>query len=824
MKVRRALKSALLLSAVLNSFAAFSDDSIPTLQLLSERRSSLTFPRYTIEQKNIVLDQVRLILGEIFVHRELKLKDFGAASDPLPLIDEIGKHVDTISDMDFHKKIGEIFVKQKDFHTGYTFPKPYACYRTLIPISLKEVTDYTGNKVIAVAGVSSDENIMKIMPHPFQIEKGDVVLFYNGIPIRQAIQQAASRSRGANSAAVLRHSANLLTYISQASEVVPENDVTTLVLRNRLGKTYTATLPWVSRVNQDCLKPQDPANNVAGKFSAISLGANEYQNEFNKLFRKKKSHIKSMPGNDQVKDTAEPILKYSFIDNEYGTFGYLSLESFVPEKLSVEGVVLEVKRLLLNQFANVDGLIIDLRDNGGGQITLADSLVQLFTAKNPVPINFKLKNSPANIFYMEKNAPNNPFTMSLKEAARTGATYTDLFPITPASTEEANKIGQSFFKPVAILTNSSCYSSCDMFTAQMQDHGAAIIFGEDANTGAGGANNYNLKGIYNDLPKGDKGPFKQLPGGQTIGFAFRQTVRVGTHAGSLIEDVGVIADTLATPNISDLYNNSEDQFKVITRRLNLDSPKFTSWVKLGENNRSDFGPNQLPKIFAQWEQTTSVEFKDIGKSIGKFAIESDNIAGRELFAPEILRTSEYKIKTIEMSGFDSGKRVWRKILNYRIVPLSFTLPANQNLEVDLSKALPAYWALYTTKGPKSEGWTLQNEALKIGNGSQYANNVHAEASVFIVLPTQALGLNFDAEIMTEENYDFFKVIVVSEGNETVLLNSISGNHPMQQYSFDLSAFAGKKVEVRFVFDSDEGGVDKGVAIQNISIKNLLAPK
>jgi bacillopeptidase F (M6 metalloprotease family) len=42
---------------------------------------------------------------------------------------------------------------------------------------------------------------------------------------------------------------------------------------------------------------------------------------------------------------------------------------------------------------------------------------------------------------------------------------------------------------------------------------------------------------------------------------------------------------------------------------------------------------------------------------------------------------------------------------------------------------------------------------------------------------------------------------------------------MQAYSYDLSKLAGKKVEIRFVFDSDGGGNATGVTVQNITLSH-----
>jgi hypothetical protein len=797
------LKTTLIATLTLGLFNAWAETQ-PVYKLLSERRDSIQFPKYSVEQKKLVLDQVRMVMSQLYVHRDLKLKDFGPASDPLPLLNNLESKLDTISDYDFHKTMAEIFAKQRDWHTTYTFPKPYACYSSFLPVAFKEVKDLNGNKVIAVSQIVQKDEVMALMPDDFSIELGDVVLTYDGLPVRKAMKNIASITSGANPAAQIRNSADFLTYRGQMFNVLPEKNKTALVLKNRQGKTYSITVPWVSKVNQACLDGQQSDNSFTG--------ANEYRNELNRIFRKNKKG-KSLTDTDGLKDTAEPILKYKKLSNEYGNFGYFKLESFVPEKLDIPGVVNEFKKLLDKDFAKTDGIIIDLRDNGGGLIQLAESLVELFDTKSTMPMNFREKVSPANLFYMGTVSPNDIFTTSMKISAQNGQTYSADLPLD--STDRINTLGQHFFKPVALFMNASCYSSCDMFSAQMQDHGAGIIFGEDQNTGAGGANNYNIGSMYNDLPKDNKGPFKMLPAGQNVGFAFRQSIRVGKHAGELIEDFGVQADALSLASVSDLYNSDENQLKIISSRLSAESKNYNSWALIKDADRKDVLLNQLPMINLSWGETSRIDYKYNGQTIGSANI-AQNSSGTIIQAPSKIDTSSYLQGNFEMLGFNVDQQVWRKVVNYRVIPTALTLPNDQDFVVNLNEQ-SANMAIYTDV-QKELGWNLGNDDLKIADGAHYVDDTHSEAAMFFTMPTNALKLNFNASVATEENYDYFTVIVASEGKEYTLLN-VSGDKPMQAYSYDLSKLAGKKVEIRFVFDSDGGGNATGVTVQNITLSH-----
>ncbi|MBI2519882.1 MAG: hypothetical protein HYV97_05685 [Bdellovibrio sp.] len=787
-------------------------EDVPTFKLLSDRRAEIIFPKYSLEEKKLVLDQVQLVLEQMFVHKSLKIQDFGNEADPTPALLKVASEIETLSDSDFHQRIAEIFLSLRDLHTDYKMPVPYSCYRSFIPLSFAQTRDRDGKEVLAVSGLVTNEDVLLLLPDPLKVQVGDILLSYKGMTAEKAMQTMLTKTRGANAKAALRRAVDLLTYISHQRLPVPTEDSVQLTFKNRLGKIYNTSLPWITKVNPTCLK-----NALEGNKKNV-LAEDDYQNEFNKLFRKTNNKKNTHVSGDLI-DTAEPILKYSVIVNEYGNFGYIRLESFVPEALNLDQVVQEVKLLLMNKFAKTDGLIFDIRNNGGGQISLAENLVQLFHPANPVPLNFRLKNSPANQFYFELVSPNGTFTEALREAARQGSEFTKDLPLN--SEKKMNELGQYYFKPVAVFNNSSCYSSCDMFSAQMQDHGAAIIFGEDENTGAGGANNYSLNELMKELPAENTGPFKQLPHGQNIGFALRQTVRIGFNAGKLIEDVGVIADSLAISNLSDFYNGNADQLKTISRKLNEMSSEYLSYVFFKRDGRQDIVLDRRPSVFAQWENTASVEFKEGDTILGRENIESDNPEGRELVFPKNMATDKFKISKVEVTGYNQNSvKVWRKVYQYRVVPENLILFPNQDLVIDFGFGESRPLALYTEYTKTNYGWVVENGMLKIGNEDKYQNNVHAEAALFVGLPANSTyHLNFDAEIKTELDYDFFKVLAISQGQESVLLEKKSGQIPMQSYEIDLSSFAGRNVEIRFVFDSDAGVVDTGVSVRKISISH-----
>jgi hypothetical protein len=138
----------------------------------------------------------------------------------------------------------------------------------------------------------------------------------------------------------------------------------------------------------------------------------------------------------------------------------------------------------------------------------------------------------------------------------------------------SNDYGNAYAKPVGVLNNGHCYSACDLFSANMQDTGAAIIFGEDGATGAGGANVVE----HNDyLVRADKTSFQPLPyadnlkktGAPNFRVGWRQQIRNGKNAGKLIEDYGVVPNFIVRPHVTDLLPNATrlSQYDRIARIL-----------------------------------------------------------------------------------------------------------------------------------------------------------------------------------------------------------------------------------------------------------------
>ena len=151
----------------------------------------------------------------------------------------------------------------------------------------------------------------------------------------------------------------------------------------------------------------------------------------------------------------------------------------------------DVKRLIGElEEQGIDGLIIDLRDNGGGHLTEATALSGLFIDNGPV---VQLRNSNGRISRLDDPDP-------VARVAYNG--------------------------PLAVLVNRFSASASEIFAAAIQDYARGVIIGQET-FGKGTVQNlYSLDQYLQ--PEGDKG-YGQLT--LTIGKYYRVTGESTQHRG-----------------------------------------------------------------------------------------------------------------------------------------------------------------------------------------------------------------------------------------------------------------------------------------------------
>jgi len=140
-------------------------------------------------------------------------------------------------------------------------------------------------------------------------------------------------------------------------------------------------------------------------------------------------------------------LKYKLLDDNIGYMYYGSFSSGIGE-----GNINQV----LNRFSVCDGIILDIRDNGGGLMTNSDKLASHFF------------NEKTLVGYMQH---------------KTGKGHNDFSDPYKIYVEPSE--GIKYQKKIIILTNRSCYSAANDFVNAMRYAPNALIVGDRTGGGSG---------------------------------------------------------------------------------------------------------------------------------------------------------------------------------------------------------------------------------------------------------------------------------------------------------------------------------------------------
>jgi Peptidase family S41 len=239
------------------------------------------------------------------------------------------------------------------------------------------------------------------------------------------------------------------------------------------------------------------------------------------------------------------------VETAHGTFGHLRIFTFLMEDGDVEAFLNEVVRLL--EALPQDGLILDVRGNGGGYVIAAEFLLQFFTPRRIRPEPMQFINTDATADLCHKVAGFAQWSASIDESVETAAPHSAALALYPD--DVVNSAGQLYHGPVVLVTDALCYSATDIFAAGFQDNGLGKVLGVDDNTGAGGANvltHTDLRAKWTD------GPLRALPAGVEFRVALRRSLRVGSRFGQPVEDLGVVPDVRHHLTKRDLLDQNAD--------------------------------------------------------------------------------------------------------------------------------------------------------------------------------------------------------------------------------------------------------------------------
>ena len=523
------------------------------------------------EDMVLIVNQALVLIDELYAHLPLKKAMHGI--DPVQKLKLLKRRVKGVTERSFHNEMISIFTSLRDLHTNYLLPDPYRDKIAFLPFLIEEYFDSNKRRYIIT-------KIHRSIIHD-TFKAGVEITHWSGIPIDTAISNISDREAGSNEFARHVRGLDRMTIRPMRMSLPPDEE---WVIASYTDGTdnFEIRLPWQVtdqfdiRLFTSALDEQedhkflvsqgidlltDITNRVKKNlFSPESMEIERRVNHLRSNGNATPSIIRESLGNISI---LPETFEFRVVNSQNSQFGYVRIRSFTPNPDSFIPEFIRIISLLPQ-----DGLILDVRGNGGGIIMNGERMLQLLTSNRVIAENLEFINTEQTL-RLSKTERYGGFLKrwrpSIEAALFTGAIYSQGFPIEDSNI--TNAIGQKYTGKVVLITDARCYSTTDIFAAGFQDNKIGIILGVDGNTGAGGANVFTHD-LLNDLFGGlTDSPIKPLPHGANMRVAIRRTIRVNDNVGMPVEDMGVIPDKIHKITRNDLLQGNIDMINTAAKIL-----------------------------------------------------------------------------------------------------------------------------------------------------------------------------------------------------------------------------------------------------------------
>lgn len=510
----------------------------------------------TRDDRLTIVNQAIIMLEGFYAH--LPLKRAMHAVDPLQRLRLVRRRIDQLgADTRFHAEMTAIFTSVRDLHTNYLLPPPYNAVEAWLPI-LVEACFEDGARRFIVTKIGDWIEDPDFRP-------GVEITHWNGAPIERAVANAAERHAGSNPAARFSNGLAGLTLRPLILVPPPDEEWVTISFLDSDGQPKEIRLDWEAWGVPEQPPEAGPVSPQAAR-RGLDLQAVAVQRARQRLFAPQvtsaAAQIAAAGGGPPAgADSSATSMPHNFLAKtvvtEAGAFGYIRIWSFGDDgnqfndgQVFLDSFVAEFTRLI--ELMPREGLIVDVRDNGGGFVNAGERILQLMTPRQVEPERFQFINTQQTQSLAAAYSDLSPWEESITQAIETGAIFSSAVPLTDP--DSCNDLGQRYHGPVVLITSARCYSTTDMFAAGFQDHDIGPVLGVDDNTGAGGANVWDFDLLGRLMPE----TFSPLPAGVGMRVAIRRSLRVGARAGTELEDLGVKSDVTYAMTRRDLLQGNVD--------------------------------------------------------------------------------------------------------------------------------------------------------------------------------------------------------------------------------------------------------------------------
>ncbi|KAJ8324580.1 hypothetical protein O5D80_006825 [Batrachochytrium dendrobatidis] len=558
-----------------------------------------TFFPYTLEQRNVLVSNAENIF-KAWVHFESKIKHHGQQANPYPALEHIRNNIETLTDKQLQLELLDVFTRARDEHTIMTLAGTHSCFFATIGISFQFIDgpgDIIKDPTIVVSKPVNREILNLLRDTAYnRINIGDRLVSINGLTFYEWKEKHRNAIGGSTESYSQRLALKYLTSRDGSLTPLPDEDSIELKLKSHSGIIYEVNVPYMSAYRHTCWEYSSKLytqltgvnldthlqNTVAVKANSHALPTTTVDDHTTssqstkslltprRIRKRDQSSQDQNTGRLSKRDLQITFYQTSILELSWTIWnpndqnmGIIKLTSFkctsrTTNTRDIPEGIREVRRLLTTVLKKTNSILIDVREGGGGSMSFANAIPQLFKSKlEPFQVKYLMNKVTYNMFVHPPIDLKSSRDAWFKTPAKSQYSVFHDFLDPRAS----NIYDQVYTKPVGVFTSGDCMSACEIMTGTMQSFKIGTVFGEDVTTAGSGANIWSLDPELIDCDPID---FKPMPfkkeltsdtkeifyNKMTVGH--RAFVRNGDHKGQSVEDVGIVSDVVIRPRLKDI--------------------------------------------------------------------------------------------------------------------------------------------------------------------------------------------------------------------------------------------------------------------------------
>ena len=521
----------------------------------------------TLAERRLIVEQALVLLEQNYVHLPLKVAMH--AVNPVQRLRLLRTQLSrqTAQTMGpewlFHREMASIFMSVRDLHTNYLLPKPFAGKVAYLPFVLEKATEADGEHYLVTSVVTG------FTAPGFGL--GVEVTHWNGVPIGTAVEINGLRLAGSNRAASLARGLDSLTIRPLIMQLPPEEDWIDVTYVTADGSTAETRVAWEVATN---LPPSTDLDEVspASLANALDLDADERDRARKQLYHpdvvrleNEQTEAGQLPepqavGAADVATTMPSVFRARTVTTSHGTFGQIRIFTFsVQDPVAFRD---EFARLI--SLLPQNGLIVDVRGNGGGHLYASEFTLQTLTPREIVPEPVQFIATPLNLALCQRHQDGaegidlGPWFASLDQSVEIGATSPppSRSPRRTAPTRSARRTtGRRCWSPTPGATPPPTSSPP---LGRPRDRSHPRRRRPDGRRWRERVDPSAADAAGRRPGQQPTSPYAQLPKGANMRVAIRRGLRVGALSGTPVEDLGVAPTVQHAMTKADILSGNVD--------------------------------------------------------------------------------------------------------------------------------------------------------------------------------------------------------------------------------------------------------------------------